>query len=77
MGGRCGEGGRGWKKESVNNGAGEVVGWEKQKTRVRNKDGWKQCDSQGGDSRSQAKRQELRLCKKNAQKKKEREHSRI
>lgn len=39
MGGRCGEGDRGCKKESVNNEAGEVVEWEKQKTRVQNKDG--------------------------------------
>lgn len=44
MGGERGEGERGWKKESGNNGAEEVVGWEKQKTRVQNKDGWKQCD---------------------------------
>lgn len=47
-----------WKKESVNNGAGDVVGWEKQKTRAQNKDRWKQCDPQGGASKSQARRQE-------------------
>lgn len=52
MGGERGEGERGWKKESGNNGAEEVVGWEKQKTRVQNKDGWKQCDPQRGESRS-------------------------
>lgn len=33
------KGDRGCKKESVNNEAGEVVEWEKQKTRVQNKDG--------------------------------------
>lgn len=58
------------QKERLEKGICEQWGWRgggmgKAETGVQNKDGWKQCDPQGEESRSQARRQELRLCKKN------------